>query len=64
MLEVARAMAQAPDRPQRSMLFLAVTAEEKGLLGAEYFARNPVPGGKVAAVVNLDMPILTYDFTM
>jgi hypothetical protein len=63
MLEVARAMASAPDRPKRSILFAAVTAEEKGLLGAQYLARHPVPGGKVAAVVNLDMPILLYDFT-
>jgi Zn-dependent M28 family amino/carboxypeptidase len=63
MLEVARAMAASPDRPNRSILFAAVTAEEKGLLGAQYLARHPVPGGKVAAVVNLDMPILLYDFT-
>ncbi len=63
MLEVARAMAAAPDRPKRSILFAAVTAEEKGLLGAQYLARHGVPGGKVAAVVNLDMPILLYDFT-
>jgi len=63
MLEVARAMASAPDRPKRSILFAGVTAEEKGLLGAQYLARHGVPGGKVAAVVNLDMPILLYDFT-
>lgn len=63
MLEVARAMAAAPDRPKRSILFAAVTAEEDGLLGAQYLARHGVPGGKVAAVVNLDMPILLYDFT-
>ncbi|HEU0098655.1 MAG TPA: M28 family metallopeptidase [Allosphingosinicella sp.] len=63
MLEVARAMAASPDRPKRSILFAAVTAEEDGLLGAQYLARHGVPGGKVAAVVNLDMPILLYDFT-
>lgn len=63
MLEVARAMAASPDRPKRSILFAAVTAEEKGLLGAQYLARHGVPGGKVAAVVNLDMPVLLYDFT-
>ncbi len=62
MLEVARAMAASPDKPKRSILFAAVTAEEKGLLGAQYLARHAVPGGKVAAVVNLDMPILLYDF--
>lgn len=64
MLEVARAMATAPTRPKRSILFAAVTAEEDGLLGADYLARHPVvKGGKVVAVVNLDMPVLTYDFT-
>lgn len=63
MLEVARAMAASPDRPKRSILFAAVTAEEDGLLGAQYLARHGVPGGKVAAVVNLDMPVLLYDFT-
>jgi hypothetical protein len=63
MIEVARAMAASPDRPKRSILFAAVTAEEDGLLGAQYLARHQVPGGKVAAVVNLDMPILLYDFT-
>jgi hypothetical protein len=63
MLEVARAMAASPDRPKRSILFAAVTAEEDGLLGAQYLARHPLPGGRVAAVVNLDMPVLLYDFT-
>ncbi len=63
MLEAARALAEAPNRPRRPILFAAVTAEEDGLLGAQYLAKNPVtPGGKVVAVVNLDMPILTYDF--
>jgi hypothetical protein len=63
MLEVARAMATSPNRPKRSILFAAVTAEEKGLLGAQYLAKNPVVGnGKVVGVVNLDMPILLYDF--
>ena len=64
LIEVARAMAAAPDRPKRSILFAAVTAEEKGLLGSEYLAQNPVAGsGKVVGVVNLDMPVLLYDFT-
>jgi len=62
-LEVARAFQQAGKAPRRSVLFLAVTGEEKGLLGAEYFARNPtVPLASLVADVNLDMPILTYDF--
>jgi Zn-dependent M28 family amino/carboxypeptidase len=55
-------MMHAGDRPRRPILFAAVTAEEVGLLGAQYLARNPVTEGRIAAVVNLDMPILTYDF--
>lgn len=63
MLEAARAFAESGDRPRRSVLFAAVTAEEDGLLGAEYLAKYPVlKDKKVVAVVNLDMPILTYDF--
>jgi len=64
LLEAARALASAPTAPRRSILFLAVTAEEKGLLGSEYFALNPtVPRGSIVAAVNLDMPVLLYDFT-
>ncbi|HEY0651332.1 M28 family metallopeptidase [Phenylobacterium sp.] len=62
-LEVARFFRESGHAPRRSVLVLAVTAEEKGLLGAEYFARNPtVPLSALVANVNLDMPILTYDF--
>lgn len=61
--EVARLAAAAASPPKRSLLFLLVTAEEKGLVGAEYFVRNPtVPLQDIVANVNLDMPILTYDF--
>ena len=64
LLEAARAMAAAPTRPRRTVLFAAVTAEEKGLLGAEYLAKHPLPGGgKVVGVVNLDMPVLLYPFS-
>jgi len=53
-LEIARAFARGP-RPERTVLFAAWTAEEKGLLGAEYYAANPVyPLAKTAAVINLD----------
>ena len=64
MLAVARAFAEGGARPKRSILFAAVTAEEDGLLGSQYLAKNPVlpAGGKLVGVVNLDMPILTYDF--
>ena len=62
LLEVAR-MFEAEGAPRRSVLLLAVTAEEKGLLGSDYFARYPsLPGKRMVANVNLDMPILTYDF--
>jgi hypothetical protein len=64
MLEVARAMTMSPNRPRRPILLAAVTGEERGLLGAQYLAKNPVVGnGKVVGVVNLDMPVLLYDFT-
>lgn len=61
MLEVARALAASADRPRRPILFAALTAEEDGLLGADYLARNPVvQDGEVVAVVNFDMPVLLY----
>ncbi len=63
MLEAARAFAESGKRPKRSILFVALTAEEDGLIGSEFLARYPVVGsGKVVADVNLDMPILLYDF--
>lgn len=63
LLEVSRGFSEAPIKPKRPILILAVTAEEKGLVGADYFVRNPtLPGGSLAANVNLDMPILSYDF--
>jgi Peptidase family M28/PA domain len=63
MIEAARALSSMPNRPRRTIVFAAVTAEEKGLLGSDYLARHPViSGGRVVSVVNLDMPILLYDF--
>jgi hypothetical protein len=63
MLEAARAFATGKTRPRRSILFVALTAEEDGLLGSSYLAQHPVTGtGRVIADVNLDMPILLYDF--
>ena len=63
MLEAARAFVQSGRRPRRSILFVALTAEEDGLIGSEFLARYPVVGGgRVVADVNLDMPILLYDF--
>lgn len=63
LLEVARAFTESGTAPRRSILFLAVTGEEKGLRGAEYFAHFPtVTKANMVANVNLDMPILLYDF--
>ena len=64
MLEVARAAATAPQRPRRSILFVASTGEEKGLLGADYFAEHPtVPIASIVGNVDIDMPLLLYHFT-
>jgi len=64
MLEAARLLADGPRRPRRSTLFLALTAEEKGLLGAFHFAAAPtVPLASLVANVNLDMPLLLADVT-
>jgi Zn-dependent M28 family amino/carboxypeptidase len=55
LIEQARAFSSGP-RPQRSVVFLAVTAEEKGLLGSEYYAANPLyPLAKTAGVINTDV---------
>lgn len=63
MIEVARAFAAGP-APKRSVMFVANTAEEKGLLGAESFANDPsVPIEDIVSVVDLDQPMLLYDFT-
>lgn len=63
MIEVAHGFKHLKARPKRSILFLAVTAEEKGLVGADYFAQNPtLPKASLVGNVNLDMPIVTYDF--
>jgi Zn-dependent M28 family amino/carboxypeptidase len=54
-LEIARAFSSLPRPPRRSILFLFVTGEEKGLLGSDYFAHFPtVPIDLIVADVNLD----------
>jgi len=59
MLETARVFAAAP--PRRSVLFVALTGEERGLLGSDYFAHYPtVPAASIVANVNLDMPLFLY----
>ncbi|MDX1643017.1 MAG: M28 family peptidase [Thermoanaerobaculia bacterium] len=55
LLAIAEAYMQLPETPRRSILFLFAAAEEQGLLGSEFYARNPTfPPGKIAANVNLD----------
>ncbi|MGE4085811.1 MAG: M28 family metallopeptidase [Vicinamibacterales bacterium] len=54
LIESAKAVVAA--RPKRSVLFVAVTAEEKGLLGSRYFAIHPtVPKANLVANINMDM---------
>ncbi len=63
LLEMAHEIIQSNDRPKRSILLVMVTAEEKGLLGSDYYAHNPtVPIDSIVANVNLDMPVLTNAF--
>jgi len=55
LLEIARAWAALPQKPRRSALFLAVTAEEGGLRGSEYYARHPlIPPGNTVVALNYD----------
>lgn len=54
-LEVAQGFAAMPEAPARSMLFIAVTAEEQGLLGSRHYGENPLyPLASTLAVINLD----------
>ena len=60
-LEVSRLMKETGARPKRSILFLAVTGEEKGELGSRYFAAYPtVPFRQIVADINLDMFLPLY----
>ena len=64
MLEAARLFASQPARAKRSVLFIANTGEERGLLGADYYANHPtVPAQSIVGLVDLDMPLLLYPFT-
>ncbi len=66
LIEIARAFTNQP--PKRSILFLAVTAEEQGLLGSEFYANNPIcPLAKTLSAINMDalnMYGRTKDFTI
>lgn len=60
-LEIARELAKA--KPKRSVLFVLVTGEEKGLLGSKYFAGKPsVPADSVVANINMDMALPLWKF--
>lgn len=62
MLEVASALASLPRAPSRSIIFVAVTGEERGLLGADYFANHPSVGtvDQFAAVLSVDMQLMLF----
>jgi hypothetical protein len=61
LLEVARAYAQMNPRPKRSILFIAVTGEEAGLLGSDYFADYPTVDKKsMVADVNMDEDLMLW----
>ena len=65
LLEMARALNRVRARPRRSIIFAAVTAEEKGLLGSAFFVQNVHAGDRtLVANLNIEMPLLlaqTYD---
>ena len=61
MLQIAHMLKQSGATTKRSILFVAVSAEEKGLLGSRYFAAHPtVPANKIVADINLDMFLPLY----
>jgi Zn-dependent M28 family amino/carboxypeptidase len=55
LIEIARAFTESGARPRRSILFLSVTGEEKGLLGSQYYATHPTMSGPIVADLNMDM---------
>jgi Peptidase family M28 len=63
MLDIAHRLRESGARLKRSLLFVAVTGEEKGLLGSRYFAAHPtVESGSMVADLNLDMFLPLYPF--
>jgi Zn-dependent M28 family amino/carboxypeptidase len=64
LIEAAREFVQSGKRPRRSIMFVANTGEELGLRGADYLSLHPtVPAQSIVGLVDLDMPLLLYDFT-
>lgn len=63
LLVIAKAFHSMPHAPSRSLLFLGATAEEKGLLGSDYYAHFPtVPIQSIAADINMDGASISYAF--
>jgi Zn-dependent M28 family amino/carboxypeptidase len=55
LLEIARAYKNLKEKPERTVVFLSVTAEEQGLLGSDYYAKHPIyPLNKTVANINMD----------
>lgn len=64
LIELAQALTAAKIRPKRSVLFLAVGAEEKGLIGSDYFAAQPtLARERLIANFNIDGGLVYYDFS-
>ncbi|RVT92684.1 M28 family metallopeptidase [Sphingomonas crocodyli] len=64
LIETAKALTAFKKRPRRSILFVIVTGEEKGLLGSRHFAARPtVPAASLVADINLDMPLPIFAFS-
>ncbi len=55
LIEIARALKKGKVKTKRSIVFLAVTGEEKGELGSQYFAEHPTTPGRIVADINMDM---------
>ncbi len=62
LIEVARAFNTLPEKPRRSILFAAVTAEEKGLQGSDYLAHFPPQKAEIVANLNTDMFLMLFPF--
>ena len=61
LIEMARAFKSVKEKPERTIIFLSVTAEEQGLLGSEYYAEHPIyPLNKTVADLNMDV-VDAYD---
>ena len=60
LIEIGRAFRSMASAPKRSIALLAVTGEEKGLLGADYFANSPTIAGDIVSAISIDMFLMLY----